>query len=99
METDNKLASGIENVIKANIGVSIELFKTLYIRQLDDLQLAVGITDIYTDEIVWERVFDQDDMQKAIWFFIKKRNVLKLGFDYEAEREKCEELELEDRLF
>jgi len=77
---DKELKKAIKNVLKTKIGLSMDVLGCIYIRELEDSQIAVG-SDLKKP---FEKVFQSHQIDEAVDFFIKQRNDLQLGFDYEV---------------
>lgn len=77
--TDMELRSNIIALLKKNIGFGIELFSKLWIDELENGDYRVSYED--KDEFI------SSDAKKAVDYFLKRREELQLGYDFEREPE------------
>lgn len=66
-------------------GFGIELFADLWIDRREDGRFRVSRNDVRKNVTLHEELFD--DVRDAVNYYLDLRDELKLGFDYEHERE------------
>jgi hypothetical protein len=67
----------IAELLERRVGYEVDLFKMLYVRELENGEFAVG-TEEAKDELLFA------DATEAAKAFVKKRGERRLGFDHEA---------------
>ena len=82
---DETIRLKTKELLVLGIGISVEIAGQLYIRDLDNGDYAVGGNiprneNDYNEWIEWEETFT--DLDKALEFFIFKRNEGKIGDDF-----------------
>lgn len=84
---DEKISRAIITLLESNIGYSIDLYRTLAIRQLENLTFAVSHekynAEMRKDFFDYEKIFT--DAKEATEFFLQKRVEYELGSDFEME--------------
>jgi len=78
----------LPKLIALDVGWCVNLFRFDYIRQLESGEYAVGREEkMSEDDVLYEEVFPEDQVEQAVDFFIKKRIEHELGYDFEYEED------------